>query len=147
MSERVKRVDNSLFLKKNKKKYINVFTFPASKAFRNKEGKPIEWKFRRLDTVDERELARELNEKAGSPLGFLGNTQSKAEWLLYWRNKLAMACLYPDLKTKELQKDYGCEDEYELFDKLLDDPDEFARLIVEYQNQFLIKREWFGEQK
>lgn len=139
--------DNTAFYKERKKKYINVFTYAASKAFTDEEGNPKIWKFRRLTTKDERLLAQSTNEKCQGFLDFLGETKSRTDQLLYMRNKMVMACIYPDLTDRELQKSYGTNDEYELFDELLDDPEEFATLLVKYNEEFMIKREWFSSEQ
>lgn len=139
-------MDNTPFLKENKKKYVNVFYFSASSAFVDDKGNPIEWKFRRLYTTDERELCKLTNEKALSLVDILGGAKTMHDQLLYMRNKLVMACIYPNLTDRELQKSYGVDDEYELFDQLLNDPEEFSKLVLKYNEEFSSKKEWFGNE-
>ena len=137
-------MDNTPFLRKNRKKYINTFEYAVSPEF-CVDGVPVLWRFRKTDSKMEREIISLSSVPQNTQL--FGTGQYVLDKQLYHRNKMVKCCLYPDLKDKNLQKDYGANDEFELFDKLVSDPDDYANLLKEYNRQFSIRRESGIEQK
>ena len=130
-------MDNTPFLKKNQIPIPNTFELAVCKRFVDKEGKPVMWKFHKLETHFERELRKKCQQPSTISLIGIGQAKFTTDKSKLWLMRLAEACVYPNLDDEQLQKDHNANNKYELLEILVSDNEEYSNLIIEYFNHFM----------
>ena len=110
-------VDFSAFMAQNKLKTENV-RFVASKNFVGKDGKPMEWEIKQIDSEVDESLRKSCTKQikvGGRNRGYNIEFDQNA-----YIGKLAAACtVYPDLNNKDLQDSYKIMGSDALLKKML----------------------------
>ena len=131
------------FLRQNKVKSEEV-GYVASTSFLDENGKPEEFKLKKIDADFDERLREESTRKKQIP-GKRGQFTEETDIAKYL-NALAVASItYPDLSNTELQDSYQCKCEGDLLRAMLS-AGEYAGLIVKVQevNDFDITMEDLG---
>lgn len=117
----------SVFLKKNKQKRENVF-YAASADFVNENGERALWELRPVTTAENDrirdECTTEIKEKKN------GVTRQKLNQGLYMTKLACASIVYPNLNDAALQDSYGVKTPEALLKEMLDNPGEYAELMV-----------------
>ena len=110
------------FLRQNKKERETI-KFPASKAFVDENGKPIDWTIRPLTSREAENIRKQVNRyrKGGTV---------EVDNALFNRKVAATCTVYPDLKNAELQDSYGVMGEEELIVEMLDNDGEYQTYVA-----------------
>lgn len=108
--------DFSVFMAGNAKVDENV-KYVASKRFA-KNGKPVEWEIKAIDSDLDEMLRKECTKKVPIP-GKRGQYNQETDTDKYI-GKMCVACtVYPNLNDAELQNSYGVKDGVSLLKKML----------------------------
>lgn len=119
--------DFSAFFAENKIKHENL-KYVASRDFVDKDGKPLEWEIRRLDS-DEDEQIRKSCMKQIKVQGRSGATRTEMDTQSYICKMTVASIVYPDLNNKQLQDSYKVMGAEQLLKKMLA-PGEYADLTT-----------------
>lgn len=119
--------DFSAFLAQNKLKHENI-KYVASKDFVDKQGKPMEWELKRIDS-DEDERLRKSCMRQIKVAGRTNQFRSEMDSNTYIAKLAATSIVFPDLNNKELQDSYGVMGAEALLKKMLA-PGEYADLCT-----------------
>ena len=110
------------FLRQNKKERETI-KFPASKAFVDEDGKPLEWTIRPLTSKEAENIRKQVNTYKKGGRVEIDNA--------LFNRKVAAACtVYPDLKNAELQDSYGVMGEENLIVEILDNDGEYQTYVA-----------------
>lgn len=104
----------------------------VSKRFQDEKGNPIEWEIRAIMSDENDELQKRAT--VDIPVkGQRGVYQREVDQIKYMNLLAATACVYPDLRSAEIQDSYGVKSPEALITKMLL-PNEFTRLVREIVN-------------
>lgn len=123
--------DFSRFMKKNKVQRQNLL-YPATKSLMDENGQPLLWELRPLTTAEVDRIRESCTTEKQIP-GKPGLYRPKTDMAQYQLKMLCAAILSPDLHDKELQDSYGVMSAEELLTQMVDNPGEYADLLVEAQ--------------
>lgn len=124
------------FMKKNKAVKENTF-YPATASLCDENGKPLEWEIKAL-TTKETEAIREKNIIEIPVPGKPGMYRQKVTEN-YVPSLICAAVVSPNLYDAELQDSYGVKTPQELIVEMVDNPDEYAKLLQFVQTYSGIK--------
>lgn len=124
------------FMKKNKAVKENTF-YPATASLCDENGKPLEWEIRAL-TTKETEAIREKNTLEIPVPGKPGMYRRKITEN-YVPSLICAAVVSPNLYDAELQDSYGVKTPQELIVEMIDNPDEYAKMLQFVQSYSGIK--------
>ena len=124
------------FMKKNKAVKENTF-YPATASLCDENGKPLEWEIRAL-TTEETEAIREKNTLEIPVPGKPGMYRQKITEN-YVPSLICAAVVSPNLYDAELQDSYGVKTPQELIIEMIDNPDEYAKMLQFVQSYSGIK--------
>lgn len=124
------------FMKKNKAVKENTF-YAATKSLCDENGKPLEWEIKAL-TTKETEAIREKYIVAIPVQGKPGMYRQKVT-KDYVPSLICAAVVSPNLYDAELQDSYGVNTPQELIVEMIDNPDEYAKLLQFVQSYSGIK--------
>lgn len=124
------------FMKKNKAVKENTF-YPATASLCDENGKPLEWEIRAL-TTKETEAIREKNTLEIPVPGKPGMYRQKITEN-YVPSLICAAVVSPNLYDAELQDSYGVKTPQELIVEMIDNPDEYAKMLQFVQSYSGIK--------
>ena len=130
-------MDNTAFYKCNQLPIKNTFEMAVTKRFCDKQGNPIMWKFHKLETHFERQIKKKCQQPSLLSVFGIGKARYTTDSSKLWIMRLTEACVFPDLKDKKLQAEHNANNEYELFDQLVKDDQEYSALIIRYYNEFM----------
>jgi hypothetical protein len=119
--------DLTAFLSQNAIKVDNE-KIVVSKRFVNKDGKPMEWEIRAIDSKEDEEIRKQCTYKAKVP-GKKGQFMPEFDQNKYLGEVCATSIVYPSLKNGDLQKSYGVMGETELLKTMLT-PGEYTDLVT-----------------
>ena len=117
----------SVFLKENKKIRSN-FKVAATKSILDEEGNPVEFEFRPLTTKQNDALRDACTTEVPVP-GKKGQYKTAFDRSKYMAKVIAETCVYPNLRSVELQDSYGVKTPEALIQELVDDPGEYNALF------------------
>lgn len=140
--------DLTAFLKQNVLPVENS-KYPASKRFLDKDGKPIEWEIKCIDTSKDEELRKSCTKRVPLPGGRKGQYTLETDYNAYL-GKLAAECtVFPNLNDAKLQDSYGVMGADALLKKMLNVPGEYADYLLKVQeiNGFQTLQEDIDEAK
>lgn len=110
------------FLRQNKKERETI-KFPASTAFVDEDGKPLEWTIRPLTSKEAENIRKQVNTYKKGGTVEIDNA--------LFNRKVAAACtVFPDLKNAELQDSYGVMGEENLIVEMLDNDGEYQTYVA-----------------
>ena len=112
--------DFSMFLKENAKPVEEV-EYVASKRFVDADGKPVKWILKPVSSRDDNAIKDECIKFKGKERGF--------DAAKYQVKLCAAAVVFPNLKSTELQDNYGVRGEEALLLELLPISGEFNALL------------------
>lgn len=118
------------FMKRNKIKVENI-KYPATASLRDEKGNPLMWELRNVTTKERNRLVEECTKYIGLENG---ETEQKLDNEKFLCKLAAAAVVYPNLRDKELQDSYGVLTPEDLVLEMLDDYDEFDKLIRTIKN-------------
>lgn len=118
--------DFSAFFAENKVKHENL-KYVASKDFIDKDGKPLEWEIRRIDSDEDAQIRKSCTRQV-KVQGRNGITRSDMDVPLYQCKMAVASIVYPDLNNKKLQDSYNVMSADLLLKKMLA-PGEYTDLI------------------
>jgi hypothetical protein len=119
--------DFSAFLAQNKIKHENV-KYVASKDFVDKQGKPLEWELKRIDSDTDESIRRSCMRQI-KVVGKANQFRSEMDTTSYITKLTVATIVFPDLNNKELQDSYGVMGADALIKKMLA-PGEYADLCA-----------------
>lgn len=119
--------DFSAFFAENKIKHENI-KYVASRDFVGKDGKPLEWEIRRLDSAEDEQLRKSCMKQI-KVQGRSGATRTEMDTQDYICKMTVASIVYPDLNNKKLQESYHAMCAEQLIKKMLA-PGEYADLIT-----------------
>ena len=110
------------FLRQNKKERETI-KFPASKAFVDEKGNPMEWTIKPLTSKEAENIRKQVNTYKKGGTVEIDNA--------LFNRKVAAACtVFPDLKNAELQDSYGVMGEENLIVEMLDNDGEYQTYVA-----------------
>ena len=124
------------FMKKNKAVKENTL-YPATESLCDENGKPLEWEIRAL-TTKETEAIRERNTIDIPISGKPGMYRQKLT-KNYVPSLICAAIVKPNLHDEELLDSYEVNTPQELIVEMIDNPDEYAKLLQFVQSYSGIK--------
>lgn len=124
------------FMKKNKAVKENTF-YAATKSLCDENGKPLEWEIKAL-TTKETEAIREKYIVAIPVQGKPGMYRQKVT-KDYVPSLICAAIVKPNLHDEELLDSYDVNTPQELIVEMIDNPDEYAKLLQFVQSYSGIK--------
>jgi len=113
----------------NAEKVKNV-KFAASGRFTGKDG-PILWEIRCISSAEDEELRKVCTKRVPSPRG-KGTYTNETDINLYLGKLAAMATVFPDLTSSDLQDSYGVMGDDALLKAMLT-PGEYAEYLAKVQ--------------
>lgn len=123
----------SFFLAPNVEKAENV-KLAVSRRFKDGEGKPVLWEFRPF-SADEDDILRKKHTKRIQVPGKKNQFAMDFDANGYLAEKIAIQCVYPDLRNAELQNSWGVVGEVNLL-KVMLTSDEFQELAGNLSEAF-----------
>lgn len=125
-------MDFKKFMKANKVKRENVKYAPTASLLDEKK-KPLEWEFKPL-TTNEAEDVREACTIEVQVKGSPNMYRSKLLTKQYMAKMIVKSVVYPDLYNAELQDSYGVTTPEALVMEMVDNPNEYNKLVEFIQN-------------
>lgn len=105
-----------------------IVEYVASKRFKDKNGKPIPWKLKSIDSDLDEAIRKECTKKI--PVnGKRGQYMPELDMNKYTARLSAVCTVFPDLNNAELQDSYGVKTAEDLIKKMLK-PGELAEYKV-----------------
>lgn len=117
----------NIFLKENKKVRQN-FKVAATQSIKDEEGNAVEFEFKPLTTKQNDSLRDACTTEIPVP-GKKGQYKTTFDRSKYMAMVLAETCVYPNLRSAELQDSYGVKTPEALIQELVDDPGEYNALF------------------
>lgn len=124
------------FMKKNKIQKKNTF-FPATASLCDEEGKPLEWEIKALTTKESEKIREQCTVDIPIP-GKPGMYRQKIT-KDYVPSLICAAVVSPNLYDAELQDSYGVHTPQELIVEMIDNPEEYAKMLQFVQSYSGIK--------
>ena len=119
------------FMKKNKTVKENTY-YPATASLCDEKGKPLMWEIKALTTKESEDIREKCTIDVPVP-GKPGMYRQKVT-KDYVPTLIAAAVVSPDLRNAELQDSYGVTSPKDLILEMLDNPDEYAKMLQFVQN-------------
>ena len=119
--------DLTAFLSQNAIKVDNE-KIAVSKRFIGKDGNPMEWEIRAIDSKEDEEIRKQCTYKVKVP-GKKGQFMPEFDQNKYFGEVCVTSVVFPNLKSEELQNSYGVLGETELLKKMLT-PGEYTDLVT-----------------
>jgi hypothetical protein len=110
-------MDLNCFLSQNVQHLENQ-RYIASKRFIGKDGKPVKWEIRAIDTITDQRLRREAVERIPVD-GKKGKFEKESNHNLFIANLAVEATVFPNLHDSSLQDSYGVKGAVALLQKML----------------------------
>lgn len=119
------------FMKKNKAVKENTF-YPATASLCDENGKPLEWEIRALTTKE----AEKIREKCTVDIPIPGKPGMYRQKVKedYLPKLICAAIVSPNLYDAELQDSYGVKNPEDLLLEMVDNPEEYNKLIMFVQS-------------
>ena len=118
----------SNFMKTNKIQKQNVM-HPVTKSLKDEKGEPLLWEIKPL-TTKENEYIRESCIIEVPVKGKPNQYRPKVDMNKYQNMLICAAVVSPDLNDVELQNSYGVMTPEDLIKEMVDDPAEYADLMI-----------------
>lgn len=119
----------SRFLKQNKKERKN-YKLKVSRLFTDEKGNLMEWEFKPLTSKEVNRIRLDCTYEKPAKYG---QTKHELNVNKYNTSLIVQSCVFPDLKSVELQDSYNVKNEFDLINAMLTDPGEYQDLVLKIQ--------------